>query len=135
MRYVIPVLLFALLFVMSCSNLSNNSITPNDTPDIPVISTEIGDFPLVPADYRSAQAVTPGTDMTVGQLKCYFTTNCIKATFPKFYWKLVCPFFKVVIYAQPDADVLSWVVTTEANGVDVPTAAQAQAAGWLTPIC
>jgi len=135
MRKIITIVLFALLFVMSCSNISNNSITPNDKPDIPVISTETGDFPLVPADYRSAQAVTPGTDMTVAQLKVYFTTNLIKANFPQFYWKLVCPFFKAAVYAQSDATVLSWVVTMESNGYDVPTAAQAQAAGMLNPLC
>jgi len=125
MKIVQTLFVLALLFLFtSCSG----------SPVVPVEKPAPVDISVI-YEGRSAQAVVPGTDMTVGQLKCYFTTNCIKATFPKFYWKLVCPFFKVVIYAQPDADVLSWVVTTEANGVDVPTAAQAQAGGWLTPIC
>jgi len=95
-----------------------------------------GNYPLEQALGRPTQDVNPGTDMTIAQLKCYFTKNLVVSTFPYGFWqKLVCPFFKAVVYAQSDTEILSWVTTMEDNGYDCPTAAQAAAGGWLKPLC
>lgn len=129
MKRLVPVLLFALLFVASCSS-APSPVTPDKTAPIDI---------SVMLENRTAQAVVPGTDMTVAQLKCYFTKNIVMSTFPyPKYWKLVCPIIKGVIYSQSDATVLSWVVKMETdpkNPTDCPTAAEAAAGGWLTPLC
>jgi len=90
---------------------------------------------VLPSD-RTSQAVNPGTDMTVAELKLYFSVNIVKATFPsKYYWCMVWPIIYGTISAQPDYVVLSWVVIMENAGFDVPTKAEAAAAGMLKKLC
>jgi hypothetical protein len=148
-KFLIPLLLALLALFLSCSG-STGPLTPvpNDKPPMPVISVDMGDlvdsqgnslsgdYPLEQALTRPNQAVVPGTDMTIAELKCYFTKNLVVSNFPPaFFQKLVCPFFKAVVYAQSDTEILSWVTTMEDNGYDCPTAAQAAAGGWLKPLC
>jgi hypothetical protein len=129
MKHITVVFILAVMALfLSCSNSS--PVVPDQPAPVDI---------SVLCDGRNAQAVIYGTDMTVAQLKCYFTKNIVMATFPvPKYWPWVCPIFKGVIYSQSDAEVLSWVYKMEhdpKHPTDCPTAAQAAAGGWLTPLC
>ena len=87
---------------------------------------------------RAAQSITPGTDMTPNDLRVYYAVGFTSTNFPKAYANKYCAtykIFKAYFDKQPDTYML-WLVTwQEGRGFDVPSKADAQAAGQLTPIC
>jgi len=111
---------------MACSNGQAPVAPSNPQADLPVWSIDVNgsSYQVGPADLigdRLLAAVKPGTNMTVAQLRVYFAVNITKATFPvPKYWCMVYPIIYATIAAQPASAVLSWVVTMESKGYDVP---------------
>ena len=128
MRSAYLTLILGLLLVVgvACSGAPAPVAPSSPSADLPSWSLTLDGVEHVyglPMEDRNAQAVKPGTTMSAAELRIYFAVGIVND--PSYGWPTWarCPVYKSFITQfnkQSDATIMSWVVTMEANGYDVP---------------
>ena len=124
MRSAFLILGLMLFMGMACSSGSEPT-SPALVSDLPSwqINVDGQDYNVGLGDLmgdRMVTAVTPGTNMTVAELKVYLAVYIVKLTFSPAYW---CPAYRIfypVMASQTDAKIWYYVNLMESKGYDVP---------------